>query len=169
MKTRLPFAAISAALFGFVALAPLPAAPGDHGPAAVSQPAPVYPFCQNQDEIEGAVLVHYHVNLQGDAVNAVVLKSTDPVFETAVLHAVRHWKFTPAVKNGQPVDTPVLQVVTFTVATHSPETPTTALVAKLQPRTTAVELSAPSTDLCYCGSNKLFVNCHRERVVGNDP
>jgi len=169
MKTRLPFAAISAALFGFVALAPLPAAPGDHGPAAITQAPPVYPYLQNQDEIEGAVLVHYHVNLQGDAVNAVIVKSTDPAFETAVLHAVRHWKFTPAVENGQPVDTPVLQLVTFKVAARSPETPTTVLAAQLHPRRTVVELGSPSTDLCYCGSNKLFVNCHRERVAGNDP
>lgn len=168
MKTNVSLAALTAALFGVIALAPLPGASANQGPVPLSQPEPVYPHRQFQSQIEGAVLVHYHVNLQGEATNAVVLKSTDPAFEAAALEAVRHWKFTPAMSQGVPVDTPVLQLVTFTLPDRSPATPATVLAAQLQPRVNAVELAQAIKDPCYCGSGKPFAECHRENLVVNE-
>jgi TonB family protein len=125
MKTRLHLAFIAAALFGVFALVGSASDTHDWNPLPISQAAPDYPFAQNRDGIEGAVLVHYHVNAHGDVVYAVVAKSTDKAFEKPALAAIRSWKFIPETMTGEAVDVPVLQLVTFRVNSQS---------ERLQPR-----------------------------------
>jgi TonB family protein len=132
MKTYHSTICILAAALSQFALSPLSAA--DQRPKAISQSAPAYAFDLRKAEVEGAVLVSYTVTSRGDVVDAAVVSSTNRVFDEPTLNAIKKWKFNPAMQDGHAVGIAVRQLVTFTMSSRNPETPTAALAAKLKLR-----------------------------------
>jgi len=132
MNPRLTSVFFLAAALGTSAFVPLSAA--DQAPKAVSKIPPVYAYDLRKNTIEGAVVVSFDITAQGNVANAAVISSTHRVFEQVTLDAIRHWKFTPGMKDGVAVSTPATQLVTFTLPAHKPETTTIDLLARLQPR-----------------------------------
>lgn len=63
---------------------------------------PEYPAAAKQLNVTGSQEVQIVVGPSGDVEDAKVLKG-NALFTTASLSAVRQWKFTPLVKDGQPV------------------------------------------------------------------
>ena len=78
-------------------------------PLKVQDVAPVYSAVAMAARIEGIVILEATIGIDGQVVNARVLRSV-PFLDQAALDAVRQWQFTPTLLNGVPV--PVLMTVT---------------------------------------------------------
>lgn len=76
----------------------------------VKKVAPAYPTAARQLNVTGTQDVEIVVDEQGNVVDAKVLKG-NALFTQASLAAVKEWKFTPLVKDGQPVK--FTTVITF--------------------------------------------------------
>ena len=61
----------------------------------------------------GKVWIMFEVNVKGRVEEAVIWKSSDPVFERSALNAVKKWKFEPGKKNGKPVRFRMKVPITF--------------------------------------------------------
>lgn len=70
-------------------------------PVITFKVAPEYPADLKQHGKDGEVALNYVVDDKGDVQNARVQSSSDRGFEKVALDAVRRWKFTPGVTNGQ--------------------------------------------------------------------
>ena len=105
--------------FGAVAAPPsAPAAPpppparlhsGIVPPRKVLDVTPKYPELARRAQVEGVVILEALIDAGGAAQSARVLRSI-PSLDSAALEAVREWRYTPALLNGQPV--PVIMTVT---------------------------------------------------------
>jgi protein TonB len=88
-------------------LAPPPSRPPS-GPSRAPQPIdfaePVYPPAARRHGIEGQVTIRLHIGLDGIVSDIEVMDvQGHDSFRSAVLTAVRKWRFTPALENGIPV------------------------------------------------------------------
>jgi len=92
----------------------------DERPRVTVQVAPVYPLPMLFDGSPGEVDVKFTVNANGDVVNAMVVKSSDPAFDDAALAAVRNWKFTPGKRAGQMVNTRMQVPIIFSLRDNEP-------------------------------------------------
>ncbi len=70
-------------------------------PQLVQGTGPQFPAGSNLDE--GFVDVVFDVTIEGKVENIQVVQSTDPVWEQPVIDALQHWRFSPALEEGQPV------------------------------------------------------------------
>ena len=70
-------------------------------PQLIRGAAPQYPSGSQEDE--GFVDVVFDVTIDGNVENIRIEESSSPVWERPVIHALRHWKFSPALQEGQPV------------------------------------------------------------------
>ena len=68
----------------------------------VKKVAPTYPTAARQLNVTGSQDVEIVVDEQGNVIGAKVLKG-NALFTQSTLAAVKEWKFTPLVKDGQPV------------------------------------------------------------------
>ncbi|AWH53844.1 energy transducer TonB [Stenotrophomonas sp. ESTM1D_MKCIP4_1] len=92
---------------------PAPAAPGSATPAtgnsqpmpvAGQSPPPAYPAAALRRGESGSVVVRVDVDATGYANNITVIqRSGSRELDRAATDAVRRWRFTPALSNGQPV------------------------------------------------------------------
>ncbi|WP_406235729.1 TonB family protein [Isoptericola jiangsuensis] len=92
---------------------PAPAAPGSTAPAtgnsqpmpvAGQSPPPTYPAAALRRGESGSVVVRVDVDATGYANNITVIqRSGSRELDRAATDAVRRWRFTPALSNGQPV------------------------------------------------------------------
>lgn len=108
-----------------VASAPLPAsvpAPAPAAPVAsadmparpLSTPAPRYPREAQRRGVAGTVLLRVHVRASGDAgAIDLVQGSGSRELDRAAVDAVRRWRFAPATRNGQPVESAVQVPIAF--------------------------------------------------------
>jgi len=80
----------------------------DQAPLPVHQPAPKL-TAQMRQRAPGKVVVIFEVDANGRVQTPRVRSSTDPVFESAVLAAIRQWRFEPGKRNGEAVRTRALQ------------------------------------------------------------
>lgn len=70
--------------------------------ALVRSPAPAYPDrCTRAARDLESVTVGFDVSPQGRAVNARILSSTNPCFETEALNVMQRWRFTPRTVDGE--------------------------------------------------------------------
>lgn len=101
-----------------VAPPPEPTAPVPVGgiikpPAKVRDALPVYPTIAKAAHVEGTVIIQATIGKDGSVKDARVL-SAPQMLDDAALTAVRQWRYTPSLLNGQPVD--VLMTVTVRFA-----------------------------------------------------
>jgi protein TonB len=95
-------------------LPPPPPAPPPPRPAAirisrgVSPPtkiydaAPAYPPIAQAARVQGVVIIEATIGVDGAVVDARVLRSV-PLLDEAALTAVRQWRYTPTLLDGQPI------------------------------------------------------------------
>jgi len=80
-------------------------------PQKVVDVAPIYPPIAQAAHVEGLVILEAVIAEDGSVRDVRVLRS-NPLLDAAAVDAVRQWRFTPTLLNGEPV--PV--VMTITVA-----------------------------------------------------
>jgi protein TonB len=96
---------------------PPPAAPvtpsrvgGDiRPPRKIADVAPVYPELARAARVSGVVIIEATIDEEGNVRDARVLRSI-PLLDRAAVEAVRQWRFTPTVLNGQVI--PIVMTVT---------------------------------------------------------
>ncbi len=97
--------------------APAPAAPAasaDTAARPLSTPAPRYPREAQRRRVEGTVLLRVHVGADGEAGDIdLVQGSGSRDLDRAAVEAVRRWRFAPATRNGQPVESAVQVPIAF--------------------------------------------------------
>jgi protein TonB len=76
--------------------------------------APLYPVVARQAHIEGVVILEAVLDDQGRVESVRVLRSI-PLLDQAAVDAVRQWRFTPALLNGQAVPVVMTVTVNFTL------------------------------------------------------
>lgn len=75
---------------------------------------PDYPPNAMQQRISGSVVLEYTVDARGETRDIHVVEATPPgVFDQAAINAVRHWRYTPVLVNGSPVEVPTRTRVRF--------------------------------------------------------
>jgi len=78
-------------------------------PRKVVDVAPVYPELARAARVSGVVVIEATIDEQGNVRGARVLRSI-PLLDQAAMDAVRQWRFTPTVLNGDVI--PVVMTVT---------------------------------------------------------
>jgi protein TonB len=78
-------------------------------PQKIRDVAPRYPAIAQASRLEGYVILDAVISEGGQVQEVHVLKS-QPLLDAAAVDAVRQWRFTPTLLNGQPV--PVVMTVT---------------------------------------------------------
>jgi protein TonB len=73
----------------------------------------VYPEEAKNKKIEGKVFVLAFVDEKGDVVNAEVIKSANPILDSAAVKAVRQVKFEPGKHEGKKVKVQVTVPIVF--------------------------------------------------------
>jgi TonB family protein len=68
----------------------------------VHQVDPVYPDAAKTARISGVVMLQVTVGVEGNVLEAKVLRG-HPLLTQAALEAVRQWRYSPTVLNGEPV------------------------------------------------------------------
>lgn len=86
----------------------------DTPPKAVELVSPEYPPTLKQRGTEGNVVVAFTVDTQGRVQDVEVREATNDEFEAAAVAAVSKWRFTPALRDGQPVAVHLVQRLDFT-------------------------------------------------------
>jgi protein TonB len=89
------------------------AAVADRAPSVVSAVQPVRPRPVMNFGTSGVVEVAFTISADGRVDHVKIHRSTDPLLEAPVLAAIKQWKFTPAVKNGEVVAVQARQSFTF--------------------------------------------------------
>jgi protein TonB len=75
---------------------------------------PVYPKIAQAAKVQGIVIIEAIISKTGEVQNAKVLRG-NPMLDNAALEAVRQWRYTPPLLNGEPVDVIMTVTVNFTL------------------------------------------------------
>jgi len=81
---------------------------------ALSTPAPQYPAGAKADGITATVVVRFDIGEGGEVTNVVIVRG-HPLFDAAVLAAVRTWRYRPAVFEGRPLAVTKSVRIPFTI------------------------------------------------------
>ena len=98
------------------------AAPADRPAQATTTVAPQYPYLMRRAEASAEITVSFNVNAKGLVTDMKIVDSTNPEFVTPTLDALKKWTFAPALKEGKPVDSRMVQTFTFNVRSDSEST-----------------------------------------------
>lgn len=85
----------------------------DTMPKPLKQVPPVYPLGLRYAGVVGRVTLEAILDVQGNVAEVHVARSNNPFFERPAIDAVMKWKFTPALKDGQPVRIRIQQEIRF--------------------------------------------------------
>lgn len=107
-------AEVRVALFVVAPTAPSAVARGTP-PKPIRQNPPVYPPAMRRSGLVGEVTVGFEVDVKGNVINAVSVRSNNPGFEAAAIECVTRWKFDPAIRDGKPVQMKVQIPIIFTL------------------------------------------------------
>jgi protein TonB len=79
-------------------------------PRKIVDARPAYPDLARQARVEGTVILEAILDRDGRIDHVRVVRSI-PLLDAAAVQAVRQWRYTPTVLNGQPVQ--VLMTITI--------------------------------------------------------
>jgi TonB family protein len=79
----------------------------------ISKVEPVYPEQAKREGLEGIVRLEVTINEEGSVFSILTLTFTDEILEEAAIAAVRQWKYSPTMLNGEPVPVKTLVTVMF--------------------------------------------------------
>ena len=71
-------------------------------PLLLKRVDPIYPPEARESGLKGFVTLNVRTDGQGNVKDAMVIKSSDGVFNRAAMDAVKQWKYEPYLENGQP-------------------------------------------------------------------
>ncbi len=77
---------------------------GNSGPQAIVKPMPEIPDELRQDALNAVAIVRFHVAADGTATVEFVQPTPHPRLNRLLLDTLKDWRFFPAIKGGQPVD-----------------------------------------------------------------
>ena len=81
-------------------------------PAPLSRPLP--PLPDGEDRADAAARVRLRVDEHGEVSEAYILRSSGSrTLDAAVLDAVGHWQYAPALQDGKPVSSTTVETVQF--------------------------------------------------------
>ena len=83
-------------------------------PTKVVDVRPAYPSAARQARIQGTVILEAILDRDGRIDRLKVVRSV-PLLDAAALEAVRQWRYTPTVLNGQPVAVLMTITIHFTL------------------------------------------------------
>ena len=83
---------------------------------------PIYPPIPLAARKEGLVILEALIAEDGTVRDVKVLRRA-PLFEESAIAAVRQWRFSPTLLNGEPVPVVMTVTVGFTSGTMSPQSP----------------------------------------------
>jgi len=93
---------------------PLPGeAPELSAPSALRKVDPVYDLSAVDDRVEGKVQLGAVIHTDGYVYGITVLRGVDPRLDNSAVAALRKWEFTPAKRDGVPVDVDVVIEIPF--------------------------------------------------------
>jgi len=92
---------------------PLRVGSGLKPPAKIRNVDPVYPAIAQTARVQGTVIIEATIGADGRVADARILRSV-PLLDQAALDAVRQWRYSPTLLDGQP--TAVIMTVTVTFA-----------------------------------------------------
>jgi periplasmic protein TonB len=81
----------------------MPREPGIAVPRIASKQDPVYDEASRRARIEGTVVLYIVIDSNGVPSEIDVFRHLSPGLDASAIEAVRHWRFTPATKNNQPI------------------------------------------------------------------
>lgn len=87
---------------------------GIEAPRKIVDVAPIYPALAQAARQEGVVILETIIDARG-SVEAVHVLRGYPLLDQAAVDAVKRWRFTPALLNGQPVPVVMTVTVNFTL------------------------------------------------------
>ena len=79
-------------------------------PTKIVNVTPRYPAVALSARIQGLVILDAVIDVDGNVRDVRTLRSSSPLLEAAAIEAVRHWRFTPTLLNGEAV--PIVMTVT---------------------------------------------------------
>jgi TonB family protein len=82
-------------------------------PRPISHPEPEFPSNERGSKMQSVVGIEGYVGKDGKYYDAKVVHSINRNFDRAALDAVRHWKFKPGTKDGNPVNCSVYVEISF--------------------------------------------------------
>ena len=89
---------------------PLPRVGGNiKPPQKIADVAPTYPAIARAAHVEGVVILEVVIAEDGSVRDVKILRSI-PLLDAAAIEAVRQWRFSPTLLNGEPV--PIVMTVT---------------------------------------------------------
>jgi len=84
----------------------------DQKPRVIFQPGPVM-TADARRQAPGTVYILFQVDEQGNVMNPMVQKSTNPVFDQPALDALKKWRFEPGMRKGKAVTFKMRIPITF--------------------------------------------------------
>lgn len=79
----------------------------DRGATRTTYVAPIPPDDPEKKDPQGNVLLIGRIDKEGNVTDLHVLAATRKEFVAAALDAIRQWKFSPAIRDGKPIDLPL--------------------------------------------------------------
>jgi protein TonB len=79
-------------------------APYEKAPQIIKRTHPIYPEKARKAGLNGTVWVKIWVDKSGKPLQVIIQKSDSDVFDQAAIDAAKQLLFTPALRNGEPVD-----------------------------------------------------------------
>jgi len=70
----------------------------------ISKADPRYPKEAERQNLNGWVLVGYDIDKVGRTSSVIALSSSDKMFETEAVRAVRRYTYSPEIRSGRPVE-----------------------------------------------------------------
>ena len=110
----------SLALLLLAASAALSQVAGASGPVVTRRTSPQYTAEAYKAKIEGTVVVSVEVGTDGRARNSRIVKGLGYGLDARAMDSVRHWRFQPGTKNGEPAVTSATVEVVFHLADAMP-------------------------------------------------
>jgi periplasmic protein TonB len=92
-----------------------PALGPTHGPVALYAPAPVIPAYLRNQNLKTSVVIEFLITAQGQVTPRLLESSGSDELDSIALDTVKRWKFKPAAKDNQPVDSKTRLRIVFEV------------------------------------------------------
>jgi TonB family protein len=82
-------------------------------PEVISKSDPAYPRDLVNERVQGTVILTAIIRADGSVADIVVVQSLDPRLDQNAAQALSHWRFRPALKDGQAIDLEAVITVPF--------------------------------------------------------